>query len=60
MFDSAQRSYISKQVAEDEQGALQGTLLSLSLITGAFGGLLANLSFSFFISDSFVDVVGFR
>ena len=58
MFDSGQRSYISKQVGEFEQGSLQGTLLSISLLTAAFASFLSNLCFSFFISDTFVRAVG--
>jgi hypothetical protein len=58
MFDSGQRSYISKQVGESEQGALQGTLLSISLITAAFAGFLSNFLFSFFLSDKFVEAFG--
>ena len=60
MFDSAQRSYITQQVAPDEQGALQGVLLSVQLLCNAFGSSLSNLCFSFFISDAFVEVVGFK
>ena len=58
MFDSGQRSYISKQVGESEQGSLQGTLLSISLLTAAFASFLSNLCFSFFLSDTFVRAVG--
>lgn len=58
MFDSGQRSYISKQVGEFEQGSLQGTLLSISLLTAAFASFLSNLCFSFFLSDTFVRAVG--
>ena len=58
MFDSGQRSYISKQVGETEQGALQGTLLSISLLTAAFSSFLSNLFFSFFLSDTFVEIFG--
>ena len=58
MFDSGQRSYISKQVGESEQGSLQGTLLSISLLTAAFASFFSNLCFSFFLSDTFVEAVG--
>ena len=58
MFDSGQRSYISKQVGETEQGALQGTLLSISLLTNASAYFLSNLFFSFFLSDTFVEIFG--
>lgn len=60
MYDAAQSSYISKQVAADEQGALQGTLLSLSLLTTGVAAFLSNASFSFFISDVWIDAVGFK
>ena len=58
MFDSGQRSYISKQVGESEQGALQGTLLSISLLTAAISSFLSNSCFSFFLSTAFVKAFG--
>lgn len=58
MFDSGQRSYISKQVGESEQGALQGTLLSISLLTAAISSFLSNSLFSFFLSTAFVKAFG--
>lgn len=45
------QSVVSRQVGADEQGRLQGALVSLASVTGILGPAIATGLFSYFISD---------
>ena len=42
MFDSAMRTYISRNISESEQGSLQGTLAALGLLSNCAAGFISN------------------
>lgn len=46
------QSIITQNVADNEQGAIQGALTSLNSLTGVIGPLIATNVFRYFISDS--------
>ncbi len=48
----ALQGLISRSVPANEQGAVQGSISSLTSLTGVFGPLIANTAFGYFISDA--------
>ncbi len=48
----ATQGFLSQQVGEDEQGALQGALTSLASLTGIFGPLLATSLFAYYTAKN--------
>jgi len=47
----AVQGFLSRQVSETEQGALQGGLTSLMSLTGIFGPIIGTALFSYFTGD---------
>ncbi|MFN3265563.1 MAG: TCR/Tet family MFS transporter [Deinococcales bacterium] len=48
----ATQGMVSRGVPDNEQGALQGSISSLSSLTGVVGPLLSNTVFGYFVSDA--------
>ncbi len=48
----ALQGLISKSVADNEQGAVQGSIASLNSLTGIVGPVIGSVAFSYFISDA--------